>query len=44
MANVQENLDNALENLPEAFGSVTMLYVSLSINNNPVSVVLHCWT
>lgn len=35
---MEENLNSAMENLPEAFGRVTMLYVNLAINGNPVSM------
>lgn len=36
MENIQENMAAALENLPEAFGRVTMLYVNIEVNNHPV--------
>lgn len=29
-------METALENLPEAFGRVTMLYVNIEVNHNPV--------
>lgn len=34
--NVEENRENALEQLPEAFASVTMLYVDIFVNDVPV--------
>eukprot|EP00210_Caulerpa_lentillifera_P007891 g7532.t1 len=34
--NVEENFAQALEHTPEVFGSVTMLYVSMEINDHPV--------
>lgn len=33
---VYENLESAMENMPEAFGSVNMLYVQAEINGTPV--------
>jgi hypothetical protein len=38
MQNVEENLNSAMENLPESFARVTMLYVHLQINGKPVSI------
>ncbi|KAM3128724.1 hypothetical protein pb186bvf_019136 [Paramecium bursaria] len=34
--NIQENLDNAQEFMPENFGSVCMLYVEINVNKHPV--------
>ena len=34
---VQNNLMNAIEMIPEAFASVTMLYVNIAINNSKVN-------
>jgi DNA damage-inducible protein 1 len=34
--NVEENMESALEQLPEAFASVTMLYVDILVNDVPV--------
>lgn len=34
--NIQANMAAALENLPEAFGRVTMLYVNIAVNGTPV--------
>lgn len=36
MKNIQANMEAALENLPEAFGRVTMLYVNIEVNNHAV--------
>eukprot|EP00599_Poterioochromonas_sp_BG-1_P011636 CAMPEP_0173156056 /NCGR_PEP_ID=MMETSP1105-20130129/14518_1 /TAXON_ID=2985 /ORGANISM="Ochromonas sp., Strain BG-1" /LENGTH=363 /DNA_ID=CAMNT_0014072689 /DNA_START=25 /DNA_END=1113 /DNA_ORIENTATION=+ len=36
LKNIQANMELALENLPEAFGRVTMLYVNIEVNNHPV--------
>jgi DNA damage-inducible protein 1 len=34
--NIQQNMDLAIENLPEAFGSVSMLYVDIHVNGYPI--------
>lgn len=34
--NIEENREYAEEYIPESFGSVTMLYIELSINRHPV--------
>ena len=34
--NVQQNMDLAIENLPESFGRVTMLYVNIFVNDHPI--------
>ena len=34
--NVEENLEAAYENMPEAFGRICMLYVNVHINGNPI--------
>lgn len=36
LENIQQNMEMALENLPEAFARVTMLYVDLEVNNVPI--------
>lgn len=36
MENIAQNMAAALENLPEAFGRVTMLYVNIEVNGHPV--------
>lgn len=33
---ISENLEHAMEYTPEAFGNVSMLYVNLKVNGNPV--------
>ena len=35
--NVEENLEAAYENMPEAFGRICMLYVNVHINGNPIN-------
>lgn len=35
-ANVQQNMELAMENLPESFGVVQMLYVNIFVNDNPI--------
>lgn len=34
--NIEENREYAEEYIPESFGTVTMLYIELSINRHPV--------
>lgn len=34
--NIEANMAAAIENLPEAFGRVTMLYVNIEVNGKPV--------
>ena len=36
LENIQQNMEMAIENLPEAFGRVIMLYVNVEINGHPV--------
>jgi DNA damage-inducible protein 1 len=36
LENIQQNMETAMENMPEAFGRVIMLYVELEINNMPI--------
>lgn len=36
LENIQANMEAAIENLPEAFGRVTMLYVNIEVNGHPV--------
>lgn len=39
-ANIQQNMELALENLPEAFATVQMLFVNLEINNHPIKAFI----
>ena len=33
LQNIDQNMETAMEHLPEAFGSVVMLYIDASVNN-----------
>jgi hypothetical protein len=33
---VEQNYQNALENNPEFFGHITMLYIEVKVNGHPV--------
>ena len=39
-ANIQQNMELAIENLPEAFATVQMLFVNLEINNHPIKAFI----
>jgi DNA damage-inducible protein 1 len=36
LQNVQQNMESALEYMPEAFGNVVMLYINCNVNGHPV--------
>ena len=36
LQNIQQNMESALEYMPEAFGNVVMLYINCQVNGHPV--------
>lgn len=36
LQNIQQNMESALEYMPEAFGNVVMLYINCTVNGHPV--------
>lgn len=36
MQNIQQNMESALEHMPEAFGNVVMLYIDCIVNGHKV--------